>query len=86
LYSFDNKGKSPGVKGREVDLGGLVELAEKKWAAEQTDRILKGEYEVIDSSGESVVVGKKGKKSPKSRAKEMEIKNAGDDDEGFELI
>lgn len=41
LYSFDSKGKSPGQKGREVDLGGLVEMAEQKFLNEQTERMIK---------------------------------------------
>jgi len=91
LYSFDNKGKSPGVKGREVDLGGLVELAEKKWAAEQTDKIVKGEYEVIDGKGETTVLGsgKKGKRSPKQRATKSEVvveKGDVEEEDEFELI
>ncbi len=69
LYSFDNKGPSPGDKGRKVDLGGLVELAEKKFLSEQTDRLVKGEYEVLDHDGETTVLSKnKGKKSPKQKA------------------
>jgi len=93
LYSFDNKGPSPGAAGRKVDLGGLVELAEQKWVAEQTDRIVKGEYEVLNNEGETTILaGKKKRGSPKQRASAVKsesstIKNmALDDDEGFELI
>ncbi|KUJ14153.1 uncharacterized protein LY89DRAFT_130604 [Mollisia scopiformis] len=92
LYSFDNKGPSPGVAGRNVDLGGLVELAEKKWVAEQTDKIVKGEYEVLDNEGETTVLASKKKKSPKQRAtivksEPSNIKSlANDEDDGFELI
>jgi len=90
LYSFDNKGPSPGQKGRKVDLGGLVEIAEQKWANEQTERIVKGEYEVLDNEGQTTVLGKsKGKKSPKQKA----VKNIPavakyeiEEDDGFELI
>lgn len=87
LYSFDNKGPSPGDKGRAVDLGGLVELAEQKWASEQTDRIVKGEYEVLDNEGEKTVINK-GKKrgSPKQRATPVVVKSVVDEDDGFELI
>ncbi|KAE9370797.1 hypothetical protein N431DRAFT_344062 [Stipitochalara longipes BDJ] len=87
LYSFDNKGPSPGDKGRTVDLGGLVELAEQKWVSEQTDRIVKGEYEVLDNEGEKTVLAK-GKKrgSPKQRATPVVVKSVVNEDDGFELI
>jgi hypothetical protein len=72
--------------GRNVDLGGLVELAEKKWASEQTERIVKGEYEVLDNEGEKVVVGKGKKGSPKQRVPTV-VKDAQVvEDDGFELI
>jgi len=93
LYSFDNKGPSPGAAGRKVDLGGLVELAEKKWVAEQTDKIVKGEYEVLDNEGETTVLASKKKKgSPKQRATALKSEPSNikslvlDEDEGFELI
>jgi len=90
LYSFDNKGKSPGAKGREVGLEGLVEQAEAKFLAEQIDRIVKGEYEVLDGQGETTVISKKGKKgSPKQRAVKTEssvVASKLDEDDGFELI
>jgi hypothetical protein len=93
LYSFDNKGPSPGSKGRSVDLGGLVELAEKKWDSKQTERMVKVEYEVLDEQGETTVLSKvKGKKgSPKTKA----VKNMAsamtnvdgvEEDDGFMLI
>jgi len=87
LYSFDNKGPSPGNNGRTVDLGGLVDLAEQKWASEQTERIVKGEYEVLNNEGEKTVLTK-GKKrgSPKQRATPMVVKSVVDEDDGFELI
>jgi hypothetical protein len=86
LYSFDNKGPSPGDKGRTVDLGGLVELAEQKWVSEQTDRIVKGEYEVLNNAGEKTVISKGKKKgSPKQRAAPEVVKSV-DEDDGFELI
>lgn len=90
LYSFDNKGPSPSSQGRNVDLGGLVDIAEKKWANEQTEKIVKGEYEVLDHEGE-VVRMKKGKKSPKQRAVKITSvvsSKAADveEDDGFELI
>lgn len=85
LYSFDSV-KSPGEKGRKVDLGGLVEQAEKKFLSEQTERMIKESYEVLDAEGESVVLtgGKKKKGSPKSKAVKAEPKV--DEDDGFELI
>jgi hypothetical protein len=90
LYSFDNKGPSPGQRGRKVDLGGLVEIAEQKWANEQTERIVKGEYEVLDNEGQTTVLGKsKGKKSPKQKAVKnipAVAKNEIEEDDGFELI
>jgi len=85
LYSFDNKV----TPGKAVDLGGLVELAEQKWKSEQTEKIVKGEYEVLDGEGEVMAFGggKRGKgKSPKQKAKMDVIINTVDDDEGFELI
>lgn len=70
LYSFDNKGPSPGQKGRNVHLGGLLDIAEQKWANEQVDRIVKGEYEVLDIKGDTTVIStkSKGKRSPKQKA------------------
>lgn len=87
LYSFDSRGPSPGDKGRTVDLGGLVELAEQKWVSEQTERIVKGEYEVLDNEGEKTVLAKGKKKgSPKQRATPAVVKSVVDEDDGFELI
>lgn len=87
LYSFDNKGPSPSSKGRKVDLGGLVEEAEKKWVAEQTERIVRGEYEVLDNQGEVAIAGK-GKKrgSPKQRVPTLVKDAVVVEDDGFELI
>lgn len=89
LYSFDNKGPSPGNKGREVDLGGLVDLAEKKWVSAQTDKIVKGEYEVLDSEGEPTVIKNGKKRSPKHSPKQKaqivaKVVDAEDDD--YELV
>jgi len=92
LYSFDNAGTSPGVKGRAVGLDSLVEMAEKKWVMEQTEKIVKVEYEVLDAEGETTVLStKKGKKgSPKQKAiKNMPavVKHVDvEEDDGFELI
>jgi hypothetical protein len=93
LYSFDNKGQSPSAAGRKVDLGGLVEQAEKKWVAEQTEKIVKGEYEVLDNEGETTIIaGKRGRRSPKQKATKLKtepsnIKNLDvNEDDGFELV
>jgi len=90
LYSFDNKGTSPGQEGREVGLEGLVEQAEKKFMERQVERIVKGEYEVIDDQGEvAVLSGKKGKRSPKQRAVKTEgsmVVQSGLGDDDFELL
>ncbi|KAL2065496.1 hypothetical protein VTL71DRAFT_3166 [Oculimacula yallundae] len=89
LYSFDNKGPSPSDKGRKVDLGGLVDMAEQKWINKKTEAIVKGEYEVLDNSGETVLLkGKGGKKSPKQKAAKAErvVPQAGLDDDDFEII
>jgi len=89
LYSFDNKGPSPSDKGRAVDLGGLVDLAEKKWVSEQTDKIVKGEYEVLDLEGEPTMIktkkGKSPKNSPKQKA-QVVAKVVDAEDEDYELV
>jgi hypothetical protein len=67
----------------------LVEKAEKRFQSEQTDRIVKGEYEVLDTNGETTGLagGKgKGKKSPKQRANIVAKSERMEEDEGFELI
>lgn len=86
LYSFDTKGSSPNDSGRQVDLGGLVEQAERKWKSEQTEKIIKGEYEVLDNDGETTFLSKsRGKKgSPKNQA--PVVVNDVLEDDGFELI
>ena len=82
FYSFD-KAAGPGAK---MDLGGLVERAERKWESERTERIVRGEYEVLGLEGETLRVGK-GKKgrggSPKLKE---EVRDVVDEDEGFELV
>lgn len=81
LYSFDNKSASPGSS---VALGGLVEQAEKKWMSEQTERIVKGEYEVLDEQGEiTVLKGQGRKRSPRQKAV---VEKVVEEDDGFELI
>ncbi|KAF8851509.1 hypothetical protein BDZ45DRAFT_750619 [Acephala macrosclerotiorum] len=92
LYSFDNKGPSPSAAGRKVELGNLVEIAEQKWVAEQTEKIVKGEYEVLDNYGETTMLASKKKnKSPKQKATILKsepstVKSLVDDGEDFELI
>lgn len=88
LYSYE-KVSSPGSTGRQVDLAGLVDLAEKKWVNEQTEKIIHGEYEVLDNEGETTVLTKgKGKKSPKQRAAKAAPAKADEavEVDGFELI
>lgn len=78
LYSFD-KNSTPDMKATSTGLEGLVEQAERRFVAEQTDRIVRGEYEVIDTEGEKEVlgIGKKGRRgSPKQRAKVVANANA----------
>jgi hypothetical protein len=89
LYSFDNRGPSPGAKGREVDLGGLVDSAEKKWVSAQTDKIVKGEYEVLDLEGEPTVIKSGKKRSPKNSPKQkaqVVAKVVDAEDEDYELV
>ncbi|CAG8982987.1 hypothetical protein HYALB_00003566 [Hymenoscyphus albidus] len=86
LYSFDNKGPSPTGRGTKVELGSLIEQAEQKWIAEQTEKIIRGEYEVLDAQGEKTVLKKK-RGSPKQKATKDSVKVMDeDDDDGFELI
>lgn len=85
LYSFDNKGPSPTAKGTKVELGSLIEQAEQKWIAEQTEKIIKGEYEVLDAQGEKTVLKKK-RGSPKQKATRNSVKVVEEEDDGFELI
>jgi hypothetical protein len=87
LYSFETSGASPTKKGRALGLGGLVEKAEEKFLDEQTERMVKEDYEVLDVEGESVILKteKKRKASPKQKAAKIETKIVEEDD-GFELI
>lgn len=85
LYSFDNKGPSPTAKGTKVELGSLIEQAEQKWIAEQTEKIIRGEYEVLDERGEKTVLRKK-RGSPKQKATRDSVKVDEDEDDGFELV
>jgi len=69
--------------GRAVDLGDLVEQAEKKWESIRTEWIVKDEYEVLDSEGETTVLRvSKGKGKRRSTAAQDPV----EDDDGFELI
>lgn len=92
LYSFDNKGQSPSAAGRKIDLGDLVAVAEQKWVAEQTEKIVKGEYEVLDNEGETTILSKKNKRSPKQKATALKTEPSNiksldvDEDDGFELV
>jgi hypothetical protein len=49
LFSYDTRGPTPGQKASRVALEGLIEQAEQKWIAEQTEKIIRGEYEVLDA-------------------------------------
>ena len=91
LYSFDSASPS-----RAVGLDSLVEQAEARWVEEQTVRIVRGEYEVLDAEGETTVLAgagaKKGKRgSPRQRAAAGNVASVVADggvveDEGFELV
>lgn len=85
LYSFDNKGPSPSDAGIKVVLEGLVERAEQKWVAEQTEKIIRGEYEVLDGQGETTSL-RKGKRSPKQKAAKQIVVKDIEEDDGFELV
>ncbi|ESZ97987.1 hypothetical protein SBOR_1658 [Sclerotinia borealis F-4128] len=90
LYSFDRRD----TPDHRVDLSGLVDIAEQKWVNEQTERIVRGEYEVLDAEGETVLQKQRGRKSPRSKAlsrtrgdakaKTQDVEPLEDD--GFELI
>ncbi|KAG9234516.1 hypothetical protein BJ875DRAFT_9381 [Amylocarpus encephaloides] len=87
LYSFDSKGPSPGQKASTVALGGLIEQAEQKWIEEQTEKIVTGEYEVLDAQGEKTVLSRGRKRgSPRQKATKDSIKPSIDEDDGFELV
>lgn len=90
LYSFDRTD----TPNNRVDLGGLVDLAEQRWVNEQTEKIVRGEYEVLDAEGETVLQRQRGRKSPRSKAlsrtrgdsKAKTHKSEPLEDDGFELI
>jgi len=79
FYSFERK-EAPGGP---VDLGDLVERAERRWEGQKTERLVRGEWEVLDQEGESVrLKGKRG--SPKVKAAWVEKELVVED--GFEMI
>lgn len=59
LYSFDAEASPASSLG----LDSLVDKAEGAWRAKEVERILKTEYDVVDSDGDSLRVGKGGKLS-----------------------
>lgn len=63
----------------------MIEQAEQKWIAEQTEKIIRGEYEVLDERGEKTVLRKK-RGSPKQKATRDSVKVDEDEDDGFELV
>lgn len=78
-YSFD---ATSGPR-KAVGLDSLVDKAEKEFVARETDKMVQTEYEVLDGSGESVMMPKKGKKgSPKQKAVVLEA----DDEDDWERI
>lgn len=87
LYPFEYIEASPSKKGRAVGFGGLIEKAEEKFLDKQTEQMVKEDYEVLDTEGESIVLkaDKKRKGSPKQKAAKTEMKLVEEDD-GFELI
>lgn len=86
LHPFEYSGVNPTKKGLVIGLGSLIEEAEAKFLDKQTELMIKEDYEVIDTEGESVVLKseKKRKGSPKQKAK-TETKPV-EEFEGFELI
>ncbi|KAI1004460.1 hypothetical protein K3495_g3752 [Podosphaera aphanis] len=79
----------PVEKGLIIHLDELVDQAEKTWEEKMTERIVEGEYEVLDAQGEKTVLSRKGKKNLK--AKYIECKGetpsiSPDEDDGFELV
>lgn len=63
VYSFDKS--SPGVA---LGLDSLVDAAEKEWLGKETEKIVKKEWEVLDSEGEATKLKSKSKKSPTQKA------------------
>ena len=86
-YPVEYVEASQNKKGRGVGLGGLVEKAEETFLNKQTEQMVKEDYEVLDTEGESIVLKseKKRKGSPKQKAAKAETKLV-EEDEGFELI
>lgn len=55
FYSFDRR-EAPG---KPVELGDLVERAERRWEEERIEKVVRGEWEVLDGEGERVRLGGK---------------------------
>jgi hypothetical protein len=86
-FSAGSAVSSPAKKGQAVGLGDLVGKAEEKFLDEQTERMVKEGYEVLDAEGETVTLKteKRRKGSPKQKATATEPKLAEEVD-GFEFI
>jgi len=82
LYSFDKK-SSPSDT---VGLGGLIERAEQRFREKETIKLVKSEYEVLDSDGEKEVL-RKGRKDRSGGGSAM-VMTAGafDEDDDYELV
>lgn len=59
MYSFDAESSPASSLGLES----LVDRAEGAWKAKEVERVLRTEYDVVDSDGDSLRVGKGGKLS-----------------------
>jgi hypothetical protein len=69
-YSFDAK-TSP-RKGTALD--GLVQKAEQDFLSKEVEKIVRDEYEYLDVSGESIIVGIGSSGSKKSKRQERKTK------------
>lgn len=69
-----------------LELGGLVEHAEKKWENIQTERIVKDEYEVLDHEGETTVLSKAKGKRRTTVTPALGDPGPDEPDDDFELI
>lgn len=63
FYSFDRR-EAPG---KPVELGDLVERAERRWEEERVEKMVRGEWEVLDGKGERVRLGGKSGKRHTTR-------------------
>lgn len=89
LNSADNKWPTLGALERNFDLEKLVERAERKWEINMTEKIVEGEYEVLDTEGENVSLTRSRKKGPKGKVDKQLSKQPCtlvDEEDGFELI